>query len=233
MMGLSDWMVHNEPDIPHNPKKNGLVYLYHYPPTLALAIMTSPRWTRAIFVRDPKERLLSAYLDKGVKKNGLYVTKHCCKKELVVKRMNSNFITCGEAVSSSFLAFLKLIQAQCCCDPHWGEQSSRIDTDFRPFINFVGHFEQVQQDTKRLLAQVGDNLRVDRDLWEELGASGWGSQGHDAIFAQSTRAKHQTSATTKLQHYYNQSLEELAFEIYKHDYNDPLLNFKPMSVNQK
>jgi Sulfotransferase family len=233
MMDLPDWKEHKEPDIPHNPEKNGLMYLYHYPPTLALAIMTSPKWTRAIFVRDPKERTLSAYLDKGVKKNGLYVTRHCCIKELEVKKMNSSFVACGEVASSSFLAFLKLIQTRCCCDPHWGKQSSRIDTDFRPFINFVGHFERLQEDTKRLLDEVGDRLGGDRDLWKEFGTSGWGSQGKDAIFAQSTQAKHQTSAITKLQHYYNRSVENLVDAIYKYDYNDPLLNFEPMSVNQK
>jgi hypothetical protein len=233
MMGLTDWKVHDEPDIPHNPKKNGLMYLYHYPPTLALAIMTSPRWTRAIFVRDPKERTLSAYLDKGVKKNGIYVTKHCCKKELVAKKMNSNFVTCGERASTSFLSFLKLIQSQCCCDPHWGKQSFRIDTDFRPFINFVGHFDRLQEDAKRLLDDVSAKLGGDRNLWEKFGASGWGSHGQDAIFAQSTRAKHQTSAITKLRNYYNLSEEGLADAIYRYDYNDPLLNFEPISLNQK
>ncbi|KAG7336998.1 sulfotransferase family protein [Nitzschia inconspicua] len=233
MMGLRDWKVHNEPHIPHNPQKNGLLYLYHYPPTVALAIMISPGWTRALFVRDPKERTLSAYLDKGAKKKGLYITKHCCKKELQAKNMDANFTTCGERASSSFLAFLQLVQKECCCDPHWDKQSNRIDLDFRPYINFVGHFDHVQDETKRLLDEVSARLDSGQDLWKEFGASGWGSTGNDAIFAKSTRAKHQTSAITKLKQYYNQSVEALVDAIYKNDYDDPLLNFEPFHLSEK
>jgi Sulfotransferase family len=242
MMGLHDWKVHREPDIPHNPKKNGLRYLYHYRPTVALTLMTSPSWTRALFVRDPKERTLSAYLDKAVKKDGLYVSKHCCKKELQAKQQNATLLltsttTCGERASSSFLAFLRLIQKECCCDPHWGKQSFRIDADFRPYINFVGKFERAQEETKRLLTEVsarlGNNRSKGQDLWQEFGASGWGPQGQDAIFAQSTQAKHQTSAITKMKLYYNHSVEALADAIYKYDYNDPLLNFEPITLNEK
>ncbi|KAL3918764.1 MAG: hypothetical protein SGARI_007377, partial [Bacillariaceae sp.] len=60
MMHINDWRKHAEPNIPHNPKHNGLVYLYPYKMPDALTILTSPEWTRAIFVRDPKERTLSA-----------------------------------------------------------------------------------------------------------------------------------------------------------------------------
>lgn len=259
MMGLADWNIHREPDLPHNPQKNGLTYLYHYPPTVALTMMTSPRWTRAIFVRDPKERVLSAYLDKAAKKDGLYVSRHCCKKQLKVKEeammtSNSNAsnndttttkvptATCGERASASFLAFLRLIQNECCCDPHWGKQSNRIEADFRPYINFVGHFDRVQDETRRLLNEVSAkfmrnsavaNANASRDFWQEFGATGWGSTGKDAIFATSTQAKHQTSAMTKLQQYYNnRTVEGVADAIYKSDYDDPLLNFQKVHLHE-
>ena len=63
MMELDDWMDHNW-KVPHDPNRNGLSFLFNYEVMDALTILTSPRWTRAIFVRDPKERILSAYLDK-------------------------------------------------------------------------------------------------------------------------------------------------------------------------
>ena len=77
MMGLSDWQNENE-NLPHNPRFNGLNYLFDYSTRRAWEIWNSPNWTRAIFVRDPKERLLSAYLDKAVGHNGNYVKRQCC-----------------------------------------------------------------------------------------------------------------------------------------------------------
>jgi hypothetical protein len=92
--GLTDWQMpsseednnhppltnHQNPQhLPHNPLRNGLTYLYHYPPDVADAMLTDPTWTRAIFVRDPKERLLSAYLDKAVSERQ-YMMRKCCPK---------------------------------------------------------------------------------------------------------------------------------------------------------
>ena len=49
----------------HNARKNKLKYLSDYPVAFANMVMQDPAWTRAIFVRNPHERLLSAFLDKG------------------------------------------------------------------------------------------------------------------------------------------------------------------------
>ena len=77
MMGLPNWKAVNTRDmLPWNPHRNGLKYLYDYNRTYASFLMTDPEWTRAIFVRDPKERLLSAYLDKG--KNQHFIKSKCC-----------------------------------------------------------------------------------------------------------------------------------------------------------
>jgi len=63
MMGESDWLEKN----PHAPSKtDGLKHVGHFSRDKQLEMMTSPNWTRAIFVRDPLERTLSAYLDKGL-----------------------------------------------------------------------------------------------------------------------------------------------------------------------
>jgi hypothetical protein len=68
MLGIPQWQDVNLPHlIPWNPEVNGLRYLYHYNRTAASHMMTAPDWTRAIFVRDPKTRFLSAYLDKVVR----------------------------------------------------------------------------------------------------------------------------------------------------------------------
>jgi hypothetical protein len=166
-----------------------------------------------LFVRDPKERTLSAYLDKALRGKGQYVTKHCCIGE-----------SCGEEAHHSFLGFLNVIQTKCCCDPHWGPQSHRVDDAFRPYVNFVGHFENIQHDTKRLLRSVSSNS-LQGDLWTKFGLNGWGPYRNESIFSKGTHATHQTSAMTKLKRYYNSTVERLVENIYEEDYNDPLLNF--------
>ena len=216
--------------LPHNPRKNGLTYLYHYRVADALTILTHPDWTRAIFVRDPKERTLSAFLDKAARKNGNYVKRHCC---------NGKESTCGEEANASFLGFLRVVEERCCCDPHWKPQTKRIDAAFRPFINFVGHFDRIQEDTKILLKRLNSNHEIDNDNgmdddkndpWITFGASGWGTHGNQSIFSKDVKAKHQTSAMTKFRQYYNSSSEALVEKLFADDYDDPLLNFTLFSL---
>ena len=57
MMGASNWRVEgNAARLPWNPKCNGLKYLYDYNLTTANHMLTASDWTRAIFVREPKEQ---------------------------------------------------------------------------------------------------------------------------------------------------------------------------------
>ena len=244
MMHLSDWDIHKEPNIPHNPKYNSLTYLYHYNPDDALTIMTSPSWTRAIFVRDPKERTLSAFLDKAVKKNGSYIQKHCCPNNDMGDGSgddDGSNTPCYEKASQSFLGFLQVIQQSCCCDPHWRKQSERITPAFRPFINFVGRFENIQSDTKRLLDHLDGRQLMkttiaattttkSESLWEMFGSDGWGPDRNMSIFADGTKAKHETSAITKLKQFYNATSERLVDELYHDDYHDELLNFDLLKI---
>lgn len=50
----------------HDPSKNGLQFLDHYPLKKQKDMMMSPEWSKAIFVREPLERLLSAFIEKGL-----------------------------------------------------------------------------------------------------------------------------------------------------------------------
>ena len=58
MTGHVDYYIHGN-GIPHN--LNDVKILSHYPIAKANEMMTSNEWTRAMFVRDPKERALSGY----------------------------------------------------------------------------------------------------------------------------------------------------------------------------
>jgi hypothetical protein len=214
MMHVEDWMMHKEPHIPHNPAKNGLTYLYQLPPDKALHVMTAPDWTRAIFVRDPKERALSAYLDKAARKNGSYVHRHCCYSD-----KNQ---TCAKKASRSFKDFIEVVSTSCCCDPHWKSQSKRIDAPFWKYINFVGRFESLGEDTKLFLEHLDAS---------ELGVSGWGTHGNESIFAEGTGTRHQTSARAKLRRYYEESnIAAMVEDFYASDYAHSLLNFSRNTI---
>lgn len=207
MMNLDDWNVHKEPKIPHNPAFNGLEYLYSYPLDRAMEMLTDPKWTRAIFVRDPQERFLSAYLDKAKKKNGIYVDRHCCPTEK--NKENS----CGAIASRSLVDFIQVVQQKCCCDAHWKPQHRRIDPELWQYINFVGYFDALANDTQRLLERLDDNA------WQKFGASGWGDFRNQSMFAKASTAKHRTSARVKLGRYFNESrVISLVEDFYEGDY---------------
>lgn len=212
MMGYSNWRAENTGNmLPWNPKTNGLKYLYHYNLTYASEIMSSPEWTRAIFVRDPKERFLSAYLDKAVK-NRDYLARKCCqwKKE------------CIQSAKASLEGFFEL--AQECPDPHWAPQHNRVDEKFWPAINFVGHMETMAEDAEKLLLQVG--------AWE-YGQSGWGKDGKQAIFraegGESGR-KHATNAKENMQAYFTPRLEAKVDLYYGKDYRNAVLDRQKVTI---
>jgi hypothetical protein len=142
MMELEDWMDHNR-KVPHDPSWNGLRFLYNYEEADALTILTSPRWTRAIFVRDPKERVLSAFLDKAARNGSKYVTQHCCRTFSPASNSKRSY-KCEDYARGSLLGFLEVVESECCCDKHWAPQSKRIDPPFRPYITFVGHFDRIR-----------------------------------------------------------------------------------------
>jgi Sulfotransferase family len=146
----------------HNPRTNGLRYLSDYDLETASTMMTSPEWTRAIFVRDPKERFVSAFLEKAVRRPG-FVFIQCCKHRLGLCLPIRDVIL---AQSSAQIFFSRIVSK--CEDSHWMRQSKRMEDKYWPYINFVGHMETVEQDAERLLRKIG--------AWEKYGATGWGQE---------------------------------------------------------
>jgi Sulfotransferase family len=91
IMGIKDWDNQDYSLIlPHNPLYNNLKYLWDYNVEEANEIMTSPEWTRAIFVREPKLRFLSAFLDKAIGNDGWHVLKTCCREAMECKGIEGN-----------------------------------------------------------------------------------------------------------------------------------------------
>lgn len=212
MMGIEDWKAEQTPDLlPWNAELNGLKYLYDYDRETASEMMKNPEWTRAIFVRDPKERFLSAYLDKAFHKT--FVDKNCCPFKM----------TCAIESRKSAKHFLELIKV--CENPHWMPQSSRMEEKFWPFINFVGNMESLGEDAERLLRKIG--------AWDAYGASGWGADGKDSVFqsqAGGTGRAHATGARQKLKKYISKELEAELDQFYRKDYSSPYLRFKKFQL---
>jgi len=147
MMGYDDWNLQND-QIPHNPNLNGLVYLRSFPRYEATEMMTSPKWTRAVFLRDPLSRVLESYLDTHTGKG--YVNFNC----------HQHPQTFGEFVGLASI---------CKGDLPWLPQKAYIDEKWWPWINFIGFADSstAAKDMQHLLRKM--------DLWEKYGSNGWGS----------------------------------------------------------
>ena len=215
MMGYSDWVTQDGDStlLPHNADLNGLKYLYDYSVEAASEMMTSSEWTRAIMIREPKQRFLSAFLDKAVSNEHKHIIDHCCPEDGSL--LNPQFCLNAEASSS---AFLKL--AEICDDDHWRPQHERMESKYWPYIDVVLHVESAFQDTKKLLQRIG--------AWDDYGASGWGQKGNLPIFgSKETQAAGQHATWANWQHWkwYTPDIEEEVERFYRADYENPLFNF--------
>jgi hypothetical protein len=214
IMGERNWRVEaTKRLLPWNPDLNGLKYLYDYDRETASRMMSSPEYTRAIFVREPNERLLSAYLDKGVNFPE-YVQQKCCPYTG----------TCSQVAKASLSNFLDMMQT--CEDAHWRPQNRRMEAKYWPYINFVGRMENVADDAKKLLKSVG--------AWDQFGKSGWGQHGNVSIFgtkAGGAGRNHATNARERLRVHYNTAklVRNVDF-YYASDYANPVLNFTKLHL---
>jgi hypothetical protein len=196
IMGNKDWQDNTSA---HNPRRNGLRYLSHCNRTQAEKIMNSPAYTRVIFVRDPKERFLSAFVEKGLYMNGSYVRRHCC----------GNDDDCWKESQRTFQGFFELTET--CQDSHWEPQWRQMEARFWDTIDFVGHLETAERDARDILERIG--------AWEDYGKTGWGRHGNASIFATSHGFHHTTGAARRLAQYYTPELEAKVEERYAGDYN--------------
>ena len=205
MMNFTDWRSEKQ-RLPHDPMSNGLKYLYMYPLDQAMGMLTDPQWTRAIFVREPKERVLSAFLDKATKKNATYMDAICCRKK------KSQDVSCGERASRSLHDFVTVIHDQCFGDGHWKPQCQRIDPELWRYVNFVGYFDSLYDHAKRMLQRLGELS------WETYGASGWGHYRNESMFM-TNEAGHRTNSHNVATLYYNDSsVIKLVEDLYACDY---------------
>jgi len=137
----------------HGPSTNHFKRLYQYNASKVTDMMTSRKWVKIIFLRDPYKRLKSAYKDKN-KQKGPKFTK-----------TNKTYIetVCGYR-PENFTVFVKMINNGC-KDPHWDPQMHLIDKKWLKHITFWGRLDHFCKDFKRITLKL--------HLWNMYGASGW------------------------------------------------------------
>ena len=138
----------------HRRDQNRLKYLAEYSQAKIKTILQS--YFKFIFVREPFERLLSAYKDKFIKGDEYILNKY--GREIVGLRQDAKWdartrianITFGEFVN--YLIYLQKKQGR--FNEHWRTYEALC----RPCIvnyHFIGHYETMAEDARYLLKRAG------------------------------------------------------------------------------
>jgi Sulfotransferase family len=232
MMGYDNWnkfpFLH-----PHDPRINGLSYLGTYDKAQQEEFMTSPEWTRAMFVRDPLERMLSAYLNKGLSEER-YIKRWCCQispreteeeRQQELMYLQENNPSCAQltpwetqptAETFTFDFFIDEFMLQC-NDKHWRPQSQRMYPKNWKFLNFIGRMDNLHEDAKALLQKIG--------AWDEFGSNGWGANGNMSMFEKARSDTTNTHSRDRFAQFYTPERKKKALEYLKGDYQNEWLNF--------
>jgi len=226
MMGSPNWCAHWV----HKPEVNRLKFLHDYPIDQAQEIMTSPDWTRALFVRNPKDRVLSAFLDKVINGSKHFVSHECHNYGKKGDNKQEDCI----AYHRDFGFFLKNVTTVL-TNKHWMPMYDQIDEKWWPYINFIGKIQDLNEDATRLLKSI----KSEKDgisAWDRWGTTGWGGDErnceikHTQSFLERNDARHETDAHEKLRKYYTPELEIFVEEQYKNDFNNPYFDFNPIEL---
>ena len=184
-------------------------------------LLNNASWTKAAFVRDPAERLLSAYLNKianmqdGEGSLGLY-------------RRNLGLADDFNLSSVSFGAFVDILSKQKpeFLNIHWNSQALNCDLGkFLPAYNFIGCFESVSVQSKCLLSKLrrssGASAAGGQDAWAEFGANG-NTKGGRIFPPRRTQSNveggHMTQAADRMAQFYTAGLLEKVRALYAEDY---------------
>lgn len=186
----------------HNRTASGLKYMYDYSKEEQMKFLTNDEWVKAVFIRDPKTRLVSAWLDKAVKKS--IAARRCCPIE--------TWKECADYAQSSFLNFINL--ARQCKNIHWIPQTEYIGAENLPYINFVGRLENIEEDARKLLIRIG--------AWETCGKDGWGQYENTSFAHGDMKSQHSTNSSATIKEVYTPEVSKLVERWYQVDYDNKL-----------
>lgn len=218
ILGLPEWPKGVPLHDLHDPTINQLPYLSNFTLKEAQEMLTSDEWTRAVFVREPKERILSAFLNKFVEEPHFFVGK-CCRIQNNMDRERK--ICMQKQNESDFVYFLN--RTLDCRNPHWTPQFEAVDKKWWGQMTFVGYMNQVAEDAEHLLKSIHSSRGT--SAWDDFGKTGWGSNGNTAFMVRDT-AHHATNAHDKLKKYYTPCTEKFVESHWAHEWKHDIFHFE-------
>lgn len=138
-------------------KATGIKDISSYHPKKALSILEN--YYKVMFVRDPWERLLSAYIDKFTKINKYNEYFHMKYGRRIIKyfRKNSTMKSLNKGRNVTFPEFVKFVRNQ------W-EKGERMNAHWAPMVklcqpckvqyDFIGKFETFSEDSSVVLSRI-------------------------------------------------------------------------------
>jgi hypothetical protein len=162
--------------------------LSDFSPDETVEILTSPDWFRFAFVRNPYDRLASAYRDKIADLTSPYVGVRASILALAGRRPDPSR-------APSFAEFAAYVEAQPDLqrDNHWRSQTASLCLGDIAY-DFIGRMERFGTDFAHVLRQVGAPETEADALSEVVNASspGDGADGYDAETAASAYRTYKT-----------------------------------------
>lgn len=206
----------------HPPSQNGLKYLSDYSKEDIRMMIKSDEWTKAVFLREPKERVLSAFLDKAVRGKGSYFTHACCNKGQVPDPEECHRRAHDEKDFSYFLQ-----RTRHCRNMHWVPQARLLDKTWWQHMTFVGYMNNLAGDSETLFRSLKDPDGT--TAWDRYASTGWGSNGNGAFMVRD-EAVHATSAHDKLRQYYSSCDEEFLEKHWRADWHIPGMKLEEVEL---
>jgi hypothetical protein len=144
-LGFQDW----EASSPHDRRANGLSYLDQFGPVARATFLLRPDYTRAVFVRNPWTRCVSAFRSKLEGKTRADVDGEPGGWRSKV----FEFTHSGPLSFDDFLAFLDGQSADE-MNEHWKPQTTIAGLDAVRY-DFIGRFENLVEDAAALVRNCG------------------------------------------------------------------------------
>jgi len=215
----------------HDRTLNKLRVLSDYDIEVATGMMTSPVWTRVAFIREPKERVLSSFLNKAVDES--YYVEHCCQR----LQQKDEKKECADH-SKEFRSFLHYVTKypKLCGDIHWEPQVAIIDAKWWPYIDFIGYQNTIEQDSKRLMQMLTSTKDPvpNRTLYERYGRSGWGSEegceNRTHAFMHVNTAEHKTGADSQMKEWYTPETEKMVEHYWAVEWSQEKVKFDKVKL---
>ena len=181
---------------------------------------------------EPKERVLSAFLDKAYKES--YYVKKCC--ENIPDKNEKQKCIDNEKDFSSFLYFVTTYKKEC-FDVHWEAQVEKIDEKWWPYLDFIGYQSNLLEDSQKLLrslTSLSDEVEG-RSAWDRYGASGWGNtndgcENRTHFFLEENSSTHKLQTGDHLLEWYTPETEKIVEENWASEWQQEMVKFPELKL---